>query len=433
LAVSQRSDIAHLLRRTGFGPTAEEVDAATTAGYEATVTSLLDFSPPDPVDAIAAPLLSPATAPVAGLSAAQRQAINRQRQADLVALTTWWLRRMAGTAHPLREKLAWFWHGHFATSVQKVQRVDLMAAQNRLFRQWAGGDFEGLTLAVAKDPAMMIWLDTISDVAAHPNENFARECMELFTLGIGNYTEDDVKEAARAFTGWKFDRLTSAFRLVARQHDQGQKTVLGQSGDWGGEDVVRIVTHAPASARFVASRLWSHFAYPVAPTDPVVNDLAPGFAADRDVAALVRAILLHPGFRSTTARTGLVKQPIEWVVGTARVLGVPVADTRFVAALQGLGQEPFAPPNVGGWPQNEYWLTTASMLSRLRVAAAMVAAAPPSALAPVEGATDPLAAAARLLSVDAWGPATSQALSRATSEPRLLVTLALVSPEYTLA
>jgi uncharacterized protein (DUF1800 family) len=367
------------------------------------------------------------------LPVTQRQAVNRQRHADVAALTSWWLRRMSETAHPLREKLTWFWHGHFATSVQKVQRVDLMAAQNRLFRQMAAGDFEALTLAVAKDPAMMVWLDTVTDVAAHPNENFARECMELFTLGIGSYTEDDVKQAARAFSGWKFDRTTGAFRLVARQHDDGQKTVLGLTGDWGGEDVVRILTHTPASARFVAARLWSRFAYPVMPSDPVVNDLAPAFAADRDLAGLVRAILLHPGFRSGTAKTGLVKQPVEWVVGAARVLGVPVAGTRFVAALQALGQQPFAPPNVGGWPQNEYWLTTASMLTRLRVASAMVAAAPASALASVDGASDRLSAAAQFLSVDAWGPATSQALSRTADDLPLLVTMALVSPEYTLA
>jgi uncharacterized protein (DUF1800 family) len=433
--VSSRGFIAHLLRRTGFGPTAGEVDAAEAAGFEATVDAVLQFTAPDPADTLVPPPISapPISAPAAAAAAtaAQRQALARQRQADLVALTTWWLRRMASTSHPLREKLTWFWHGHFATSVQKVQRVDLMAAQNQLFRRMAAGNFEALTVAVAKDPAMMVWLDTVSDVAAHPNENFARECMELFTLGIGNFTEDDVKEAARAFTGWKFDRVSGAWRLVPRQHDSGQKTVLGQIGPWGGEDVVRIVTRAPASARFVTARLWSHFAYPVSPTDPVVGDLAPAFAADRDVGALLRALLLHAAFRSTTARTGLVKQPVEWLVGAARAVGAPVADTRFVAALRALGQQPFAPPNVGGWPQNEYWLTTASMLTRLRLAAALVAAAPAALLDAIDG-TDRLNALAHLLSVEAWGPQTAAALQQA-GDPRLCATVALVSPEFTLA
>jgi uncharacterized protein (DUF1800 family) len=431
--MSDRSDIAHLLRRTGFGPTAAEVDVATARGFEATVASLLDFSAPDPADGIAPPPLSAAEPTGAALSVAQRQAVARQRRADLVALTAWWLRRMAATAHPLREKLTWFWHGHFATSVQKVQRVDFMAAQNQLFRQLGAGNFETLTLAVAKGPAMMVWLDTVTDVAAHPNENFARECMELFTLGIGNYSESDVKEAARAFTGWKFDRTTGAFRLVARQHDNGQKTVLGQTGGWGGDDVVRILTHTAASARFVASRVWSHFAYPIDPADPVIDGVAARFAADRDLAGLVQAVLLHPAFRSPAAKSGLVKQPVEWVLGAARVLDLPAADTRFINALQALGQQPFAPPNVGGWPQNEYWVTTASMLTRLRLAAVMVAAAPGPVLGTVVSARDRLAAAAHLLSVDGWGAATSRALSGAADDAHLLMTLALVSPEYTLA
>jgi uncharacterized protein (DUF1800 family) len=430
----QRSVIAHLLRRTGFGPTATEVDAAMGVGYDATVAGLLDFGASDPADAIPVPPL--ATAPPArNLTTAQRQAAVRQRQADVVALTGWWLRRMAVTAHPLREKLTWFWHGHFATSVQKVQRVDLMAAQNALFRSMAAGNFEALTHAVAKDPAMMIWLDTITDVATHPNENFARECMELFTLGIGNYTEGDVKEAARAFTGWKFIPRTGAFVLVKRQHDNGVKTVLGQTGSWGGDDVVRILTNSAASARFVTSRLWSHLAYPVPMADAVVSDLAPGYAADRDIGRLVRSILLHPAFTSSSARTGLVKQPLEWLMGAVRALGLPAGDTRLVAALRALGQQPFAPPNVGGWPQNEYWLTTASMLTRLRVATTLVTGAPESAIASVAGAAvgDRVDAAAHLVSVPAWSATTAAALARAASDPRHLVTLALVSPEYTLA
>jgi uncharacterized protein (DUF1800 family) len=430
----ERSSIAHLLRRTGFGPTASEVDAAASAGYEATVSDLTDFGAADPADAIPPPPLV-AAPPARNLTTAQRQALLHQRQTDLVALTGWWLRRMAVTAHPLREKLTWFWHGHFATSVQKVQRVDLMATQNALFRSMAAGNFEALTQAVAKDPAMMIWLDTITDVAAHPNENFARECMELFTLGIGKYSEDDVKEAARAFTGWKFNPRTGAFVIVDRQHDTGMKTVLGQSGAWGGDDVVHILTSSAASARFVTSRLWSHFAYPVTPADAVVSDLAPGYAADHDIGRLVRSILLHPEFTSTTARTGLVKQPVEWLMGVVRALGLPAGDTRLVTALRALGQEPFVPPNVGGWPQNEYWLTTASMLTRLRVATIMVTGAPESAIASVTAAAvgDRVDAVAHLLSVSAWSATTAAALARTASDPRHLVTLALVAPEYTLA
>src|SRR5262249_43521894 len=155
----------------------------------------------------------------------------------------------------------------------KVRRADLMFAQNQLFRSAGAGTFEALAQSVAKDPAMMVWLDTSTDKVAHPNENFAPELMELFTPGIGNYTEDDVREGARAFTGWVVNPRTGAWALQARQHDSGQKTVLGVTGNLGGEDVVRIVTTSPAGRAFVAARMWSHFAYPVAPNDPIVGSL----------------------------------------------------------------------------------------------------------------------------------------------------------------
>ena len=158
-------------------------------------------------------------------------------------------------------------------------------------------------------------------MASHPNENFARELMELFTLGLGNYTEDDVKDGARCFTGWAFSRVTGGYVFRPRVHDFGTKTFLGQTGPWNGDDVVRIVTHAPAGARWIVAKLWSHLAYPVGPTDPIVADLATGFGRDLDVTNLLRAIFRHPEFTGPAARTGLVKQPIEYVVGVARAFG----------------------------------------------------------------------------------------------------------------
>jgi uncharacterized protein (DUF1800 family) len=420
-----RSTIAHLLRRTGFGPTPAEVDAALAKGYEATVDNLLDFSGPDPADATPLPVFAPYEAAGAkNLTVDQRKAIQRQRTLDVSSLITWWLTRMTTTAHPLREKLTWFWHGHFATSVQKVQRADYMATQNQIFRTMGAGDFEALTQAAAKDPAMLIWLDAGTDVKAHPNENFARELMELFTLGIGNYSENDVKDAARAFTGWHIDRTTQAWAINARQHDGFDKTVLGQTGAWSGEDVIHIVTNSDASAHWITSRLWSHFAYPVPPNDPVVQQLAPTYAGNHNITALLRSILMHPQFVSDTARTGLIKQPIEWTLGVFRALGLPAGDKRIGPVLRQLGQVPFDPPNVGGWPQNDYWLTTASSLTRLRVAAAAS-----TAKVNATSADD----VAHLLSVDSWSDGTATALQRAAGQPKVMLALALVSPEYTLA
>lgn len=430
--MTDRSAIAHLLRRTGFGPTSAEVDAATAAGYEATVDRLIDFSGPDSADASPLPAFTPYQALGAkGLTTAQRRALQRQRASETAGLVGWWLERMRTTSHPLREKLTWFWHGHFATSVQKVQRPELMARQNQLFRRMATANFEELTQAVAKDPAMLLWLDAATNVKAHPNENFARELMELFTLGIGNYSETDVKEAARAFTGWRLSPTTAAWTLAARQHDTGVKTLLGQTGNWSGEDAIHIVSSSPASSRFVVSRLWSHFAYPVTPEAPVVAELATPFAEAHDLAELVRSILLHPAFLSNEARAGLVKQPVEWGVGTLRVLGLSDSARRLAPALRGLGQVPFDPPNVGGWPQNGYWLTTASSLTRLQASSLLVEGAVPAALAQAAVADRP-AVAGRLLSVE-WSPTTHDALVAAAGDAQTMLALALVAPEYTLA
>ncbi len=422
LAVT-RGDIAHLLRRAGFGPSAAEIDAATAAGYAATVDRVLDFSGADPADASRAPTFTPLPR-LGGLSTEQRKAVRQQQAAELRDLQLWWLNRMATTAHPLREKLVLHWHGHFATSFEKVAVAEFMYRQNQIFRTMGSGDFEAMTQAVAKDPAMMIWLDTRTDKAAHPNENFARELMELFTLGIGNYSEEDVREAARAFTGWVIDPTTYTWALQRRQHDDGQKTFLGQTGNFGGEDIVHIVTNITPGMRFVVANVWSHFVYPVTVTDPVVSDLLPAYAKGRNITELMRAIFLHPQFLSDRARTGLVTQPIEWAVGTLRALGLPAHEARVVQGLAALGQIPFLPTNVGGWPQNGYWLSTATSLARLEFATVAVGASQVRVVSPDD--------AAHLLGVS-WSPTTATALQSAAADATQLLTLALVAPEWVMA
>ncbi|HEX6477043.1 MAG TPA: DUF1800 family protein, partial [Acidimicrobiales bacterium] len=213
-----------------------------------------------------------------------------------------------------------------------------------------------------------------------------------------------------------------------RQHDDGVKTVLGRTGDLAGEDVIDLVTHSPIGARYVAAKLWSHLAYPVKPSDPVVTDITVSYAADLDLTALLRAIFLHPQFTSGTATTGLVKQPIEYVVGSLRALRLPVDQPLVPALLQEMGQVPFAPPSVGGWPQNNYWLSTAATLARLRFANLVAARADLSAIAD-EVPNQRVDAAAHLLSVDTWSPTTAAALTRVADNPSALTSLALVSPE----
>jgi uncharacterized protein (DUF1800 family) len=449
-----RSKIAHLYRRAGFGARPDELDAAVARGYQATVDSLLaGLTQPDTSgDNVPVPPLTVDQRAAAAKDPAARLAANRQRrmvqnQADQ-ALQSWWLNRMIVTSTPLREKLTLLWHGHFATGFEKVRSAALMYRQNQLLRTMGPGSFEALAQSVAKDPAMMFWLDTQTDVAGHPNENFARELMELFTLGLGNYTEDDVKEAARCFTGWSFNRLTGQYVFRAGRHDFGPKTVLGQTGPWNGDDVVRIATHHPASARWIAAKLWSHLAYPAGPADPIVAELAVAYAWDLDITRLVRAILLHPEFTGAKARGGLVKQPIEYVVGIARAFGLDAAGHRtsgppasggagsrravtLPQVLRQLAQEPFNPPSVGGWPQNEYWLTTATAQLRLRYGYAVALTADLSVLAALAPALRP-PALARQLSVDGWGPTTTAALNHVAADPASLVALALSAPEYVL-
>ena len=435
-----RSRIAHLYRRAAFGARPEELDAAVAAGYEATVDKLVDLTAAAAGAAAApAPTFTPEV-----LAAQLPPDPEARRQAQLAGqkanreegrrLNQWWIDRMVLSTTPLRERLTLFWHDHFATSVQKVKEPALMYRQNEIFRALGTGNFETLAQAVAKDPAMLIWLDANENRKGRPNENFARELFELFLLGIGNYTEGDVQEGARAFTGWQYRRQTGAFNLTPAQHDSAAKTVFGQTGNFGGEDVIRMAIAQPASAAYVVSRLWSGFVRPVAATDPVIRQLTPAFAKDLDVGKLMRAIFLHPEFLAPASRTGLVKQPIEYVVGTLRALGLRAAGTgtNLPQTLDALGQQPFAPPSVGGWPPNGYWLTTSFALTRLRFASAVAQKAKLDSITSVP-VTDRPAAVARLLSVDGWGPSTSAGLAQVAGDPKALLAVALVSPEYVLA
>jgi uncharacterized protein (DUF1800 family) len=441
-----RVDVALLMRRAGFGATGAEIDVAAAAGYDATLDTIIaSLAESDAgADAVAVPSLT-APAPLgANASAAQRQARTATLRQESAAIVDWWLARMLLTTQPAAEKFAWFWHGHFATSIDKVRRADLMYRQNQLFRHSGPGDVTALVTAVAQDPAMLVWLDGDTNVAAHPNENFARELMELFTLGIGNYSEQDVKEAARTFTGWTFDRTTLAFVERPRVHDHGTKTLLGQTGDLDGTDTVRIVTTAPPSARFLAARMWSRYATAITPADPVAAAIA-GTWSDRRGDSLLRAVFAHPQFRSDGVRAGLVKQPIEWVVGTLRAFGLPPAaalpgGTTVAAAARtvvaGLGQTPFEPPSVGGWPAQEAWLNTAAdqlKLTFARAIAVAAAATPAGAALATTAAADRPSHLAWLLGLDGWRPATATALASVADDPNLLITFALTAPDYQLA
>jgi uncharacterized protein (DUF1800 family) len=282
---------------------------------------------------------------------------------------------MLATDQPLVEKMALFWHNHFTSSVLKVRYVPSLYWQNVLFRREALGNFATLLKAVARDPAMLIYLDGVRSVARQPNENFARELLELFTLGEGHYSEADIKNAARAFTGWSIDRETGHFADHRQQHDDGEKTFLGQAGRFNGDDIVAIVLRQPRTAETIVEKLWREFVtFNPDPTE--VKRLAAIFRnGGYEMKPLLRAMLLSPAFRDPANRGALIKSPIELIVGTVHVLGLPVPEkTGLVRMMAGLGQSPFDPPNVKGWPGGEAWITTNTLLLRQQFLRRMVEA-----------------------------------------------------------
>ena len=245
-----------------------------------------------------------------------------------------------------------------------------MYLQNALFRSMAAGNFRDLVQQMSIQPAMLIWLDNDPNTKNHPNENFARELMELFTLGVGNYTQDDVVAAARAWTGHNtLDGDRTQYHFYANRHDTGMKTFMGVTQNWDGPDIVNFLLHDDATrkniaARFIAKKMWSFFAYP-SPDATIVTTIADAFlTADLSIAELVRAIFNHPAFLSDTAKQGLARSPVEWVVACMRAAALTAGDANPQWWMEDMGQQLFEPPNVSGWRPNEYWLTTSRLWTR---------------------------------------------------------------------
>ncbi len=349
---AERRRVARLFARAGFGASVDEIDRAAAKGYAATVEELLAFTPastrPDDLT-----VLSLETGAPAGESEAF----------SLAPYQRWWLDRMAATRYPLEEKLTLYWHNHFATGFSKVKRPKAMLAQNRLLRDNAGGNFRALCKAITTDPAMLIWLDGNTNQKIQPNENYGREFMELFTLGRDRYTQEDVRQSARAFTGYTTDGQGKAL-YHKELHDEGDKTILGNTGKWGVLDVADLVLdHHPegaVAAHYVSARL-AGFLYQPDPEPPVVEAMAAAFVASNyDIKAMVKALLLRPEFSDGPGLT--IKSPAEYIGGTLRLLHLAAAPTptasaqprrkdfdEIVTACNDMSQELFEPPNVAGW------------------------------------------------------------------------------------
>jgi uncharacterized protein (DUF1800 family) len=341
----------HLYRRAAFGANLGELRQAVRQGLPATLDRLLQGDPE-------------ADARDTFLARNGKQIAGKE---NIYELRGWWLYAMFYSLHPLREKMTLFWHNHFATSIAKVQRTDLMFKQNQVLRKHALGKFRPFLLDISRDPAMLLWLDSNSNVKGHPNENYARELMELFTLGVGNYREHDVRESARAFTGWHTDG--DQYEFSASFHDTGEKTVLKHKGNWNGDDIVGILLEQDAASQFIVRKLYHYFISETAkPPAALLQPLADAFRkSDYDIAGLVKTILHSRHFFSEYAYRQRIKSPVEYGVGTVRAL-VPniekIAPVALVNKLEAMGQLLFAPPNVKGWVGGPSWLNTSTVLAR---------------------------------------------------------------------
>src|SRR2546423_13495781 len=350
-----RARAAHLLRRAGFGATGAELDR-----YAAMTSTMMTES-----------LLNYLQTSNAGLEAQLPTLdLTSDKGPTAGAVQAWWLQRMVQTARPLEEKMTLFWHGLLTSGLDKAGPAQ-MYTQNQLLRKMALANFDDLLKAVSKDPAMMIYLDTETNRKGKPNENYARELMELFTTGIGHYTEDDVRESARAFTGWTLRgagqlRQTTEPPCVARLHDETPKTFLGRTGNFSGDDIVEMLVPLRATAERLSARLFSFFVYPN-PEREIVAHLADTFQRNRyNVGAVVREIFGLDAFYSDKAYRALVKSPAELVAQSLKATGADGSAYRAAGvAMAPMGQALFYPPNVAGWPGGTSWINSSTLLSRI--------------------------------------------------------------------
>ncbi len=377
-----RITAAHLLNRAGFGAAPERVVAAAGANPADLVESLVENMPdaavldkPDWVTPEAA--LRPDREMRRRLNDEERRDMQRmQRKTERERLTDlrgWWINRMRNSPNPLQEKLTLFWHGHFATSFEKVRSAYAMYKQNQMFRRNAAGNWRDLLMDVSQDPAMLWYLDNANSRKQSPNENYARELMELFTLGEGHYTEEDIRASARAFTGWSVDSAEIAFKVNHQAHDNGSKHFFGKTGHFYGSDIINLILEHREAAPFICRKLWTFFAYPD-PEERLVNSLADTLRRhDYDLKPMLKEMFLSREFYATQALRTQIKSPVQWLVNTSILLETdlppaPVSET----ILQALGQKLFEPPSVKGWDGGYAWITTASLFQRYNIAGILV-------------------------------------------------------------
>lgn len=388
-----RWKLYHLLNRAGFGVKKQELGMWSELSPQAAVDRLINWETrrevevSQPVCAAKKDQWSIEILEFRQLPEQERRekmrAFQRILRQEMNELQQWWFSRMRVSPWPLQEKLALFWHGHFATSAQKVKNPHFMWKHLQIFRSLGNTDFRSILVAVSRDPAMLIWLDGARSQPKAPNENYARELMELFTLGEGNYTEKDIQESARAFTGWTIDRKNQEARFVARFHDPGAKSFMGKIGTFRDEDIIDIILARQECAPFLARKLWRFFASQ-SPSEAVVGDLANSLRVHKyHIKPVLRNLFLSKEFYSSSCVHNQVKSPLEFVVGTACTLGIKKPrDRMFMGICRLLGQEILQPPSVKGWDGGTAWINTSTLEMRNEFSRLLVMGGDASSLIP---------------------------------------------------
>lgn len=356
-------NIKHLISRAGFGPRLDQIKILETENVDKVVKSILSERPFVKIETSSiADDYDYQT--IAKLDADQRKKVNKRNRTLVFELNQKFLNEMVTSGDQLREKMAFFWHGHFATRVQNAKSNEQLI---NVVRDHALNNFGDLLFQVSKSPAMLQFLNNQQNKKGHPNENFAREVMELFTIGRGNYTEDDIKESARAFTGWGFDK-SDGFIFRKNQHDFGTKRFLGKSGNFTGDDILNIILDQKSTAQFITTKIYKFFVNEVLDQETLTGLSDSFYNSDYDLRKLMHDIFTSDWFYDPKNIGNRIKSPIELIVGIMRILPMQIGNTDSLLAYQKLlGQVLFSPPNVAGWPMGKSWIDSSSLLLRMQL------------------------------------------------------------------
>jgi uncharacterized protein (DUF1800 family) len=424
-AASDRLELSRLVHRFGLGPKPGEYAQLLAGGIPLARSKILARRPDSGLNALVTPPYPDMGQAPSDPTAANAYWAEVYDQSQTIGV--WWMDRMVLADYPFIERMTWFWHGHWATSVSKVQFARAMKIQNDTLRTHALGNFKDMSRAMVQDCALIYWLDGQENVAYSPNENLGREFMELFTLGVGNYTQTDVHQAALGFSGYNVNLVAGTVSFDSKQHDNKPVSVLGKRQVFDAVTLSDFIVSRPENAKFIARRLWFRF---VSSTVEPPASLAKVFES-RDIGLLINTIARNSAMR--LPQYSLAKSPVEWFVAACRALRV--TPSKLTSAgnldwqLSSMGQFPFNPPSVGGWPYDQAWLTAAAIPFRMNLATSLVQAGHLEPLTSVPKSKI-VEAAADWLGVAKWSTRTERALNEAASDPARLALLALNAPEY---